>query len=55
MIIKLNNQLYKCKLERNLKKEKYISQRRSQFNRQSRNYQSYGNPMKFDTIKQQLG
>ena len=52
--IKLDNQLYKCRLERNLKKEKYVSQRRPQFNCQLRNYQSYRDPMEFDAIKQQL-
>ena len=36
--IKLNNQLYECRLERNPKREKYTSQERPQFDRQSRNY-----------------
>ena len=55
VIIKLNNQLYERRLKRNPKREKYISQGRSQFNCQPRNYQSYRDPMEFDTTKQQLG
>ena len=52
IIIKLDNQLYKYRLEKNLKREKYIPQERPQFDHQSRNYQSYGDPIELDTIKQ---
>ena len=55
IVIKLDNQLYKYRLEKNLKREKYVSQKRSQFNRQLRNYQSYKKSMKFNIIKQYLG
>ena len=55
IIIKLDNQLYKRRLERNPKRGKYTSQGRPQFDRQPRNYQSYGEPMEFDVTKPRLG
>ena len=54
IIIKLDNQLYECRLEKNLKQKKYVSQGKSQFNRQSRNYQSYRESMELNIIKQYL-
>ena len=33
VVIKLDNQLYECRLEKNPKRENYASQRKFQFNR----------------------
>ena len=53
IFIKLNIQLYEYRLEKNLKRENYVSQKRLQYNCQSRNHQSYKNIIELDATKQQ--
>ena len=50
--IKLDNQLYERRLEKNPKRGNYIPQRRPQYNRQPHNYQNYGDPKELNAMKQ---
>ena len=52
IIIKLNNQLYECRLKKNPRQKNYISQKRSSYNCQTHNYQNYRDFMEFDATKQ---